>query len=605
MINLLHNPIKRRITLTTVSFTLIITILIATVSFTSFQTLLKKSLVQSTEFSLQVAMTSISNKLKPITNLAEWGNQNNRVIKYLSANQNEKQLKLHAYTRLAEEHKNNTSKDYINRISIGNSKGYFIQLLKNVSEGSANDYQITINQPFFEDLLNAPAHSWIGITNDPFVTFTTKQIIPIIKPIYNEFNNNKIGWTYLSISTSLITDALLNFPKAEDSNLYFIMGDKTYLYENGNLKEVTPTYEIRNDISYNTLYQGSTAYEVVDPAGKKHTIVSYTTSSEGWYLAQTLSETEFATQKKVFYALIVLICLVTLLLGLVLTYYLNRIITAPISALTKKINEISLGDFSYDPNIEWNHELGIIGKGVNKLSTDVVTLMDTRIKAEQHQKELEYQILQSQINPHFLYNTLNSIKWMATIQNATGIAEMTTALSRLLKSISKGTKQIITIREELELLKNYVLIQKYRYGGSITVEYQIASEALLDYEIPRFTLQPIVENAIFHGIEAKGGNGLITISIEQIADSLQIEITDNGIGMSQELIDQVLAGENEELHHDFFKKIGVNNVHQRIQYTFGEKNGLKITSEVGKYTTMSIMIPCRKGDLEDEETIDC
>ena len=137
------------------------------------------------------------------------------------------------------------------------------------------------------------------------------------------------------------------------------------------------------------------------------------------------------------------------------------------------MQEISNGNFSYEAAIEWNNEFGEIGKGINSLSTNVVQLMEHRIAVEKQQKELEYQVLQNQVNPHFLYNTLNSIKWMATIQNATGIAEMTTALSRLLKSISKGTRQVIPIREELELLKNYILIQQYRYGGIITVTYKI------------------------------------------------------------------------------------------------------------------------------------
>ena len=225
--------------------------------------------------------------------------------------------------------------------------------------------------------------------------------------------------------------------------------------------------------------------------------------------------------------------------------------------------------------------------------------MDKRIEDEKQKKELEYQILQSQINPHFLYNTLNSIKWMATIQNANGIAEMTTSLARLLKSISKGTKQLIPIKEELSLLQDYVLIQNYRYGGIVEVSYSIPDNTLPDYVIPKLTLQPIVENAIFHGIEAKGENGLITVSLHQENSDLHIDITDNGVGMSKELIAQVLSGASNDAKSDFFRKVGIHNVDLRLKYTFGTNYGLRIDSKEGEYTTMTVVLPLRKESNHD------
>ncbi|MBP3544164.1 MAG: histidine kinase, partial [Lachnospiraceae bacterium] len=222
--------------------------------------------------------------------------------------------------------------------------------------------------------------------------------------------------------------------------------------------------------------------------------------------------------------------------------------------------------------------------------------MDKRIADEKQKKDLEYQILQSQINPHFLYNTLNSIKWMATIQNAAGIAEMTTALARLLKNISKGNRQIISMREELELLKDYVLIQNYRYGGMVNVSYSIPDDGLLDYAIPKLTLQPIVENAIFHGIEAKGANGQITVVFEHENESsdISIHITDNGVGMSEELIQKVLSGSEDEKKTDFFRKVGIHNVDLRLKHTFGEQYGISISSKKGEYTTMTIRLALRR-----------
>lgn len=143
-----------------------------------------------------------------------------------------------------------------------------------------------------------------------------------------------------------------------------------------------------------------------------------------------------------------------------------------------RIKTGTAGDFSADPAIEWDNEFGDIGRGINELSGSVKNLIDTRIEIENEKREYEYRMLQSQINPHFLYNTLNSIKWMASIQNATGIPEMTTALSRLLKSIAKDSRQRVPIQAELAFLDDYYTIQKYRYGGSITMEVTVDEEAL-------------------------------------------------------------------------------------------------------------------------------
>lgn len=269
------------------------------------------------------------------------------------------------------------------------------------------------------------------------------------------------------------------------------------------------------------------------------------------------------------------------------------------ASLNSRLSRIAQGDFTRDDTIEWENELGDIGRSINKLSADIQDLMNKRIEDEKQKKDYEYKMLQSQINPHFLYNTLNSIKWMATIQNAPGIAEMVTSLSRLLKSIAKGTSTIVTIQDEFQLLNDYFLIQKYRYGGAIRLEYRIDDEELVNNQILRFTLQPIVENAIFHGIEPKGCEGLITLHLYRKDGGLVcIDITDNGIGMTPDLIDKILSEDEPDKSH-FFRDVGISSVHKRLQYTFGESCGLSIRSVPGDYTTMTITLKntLEKGSL--------
>lgn len=213
-------------------------------------------------------------------------------------------------------------------------------------------------------------------------------------------------------------------------------------------------------------------------------------------IAQVIPMSTFRRQFSQYLYLLLLIFTAVAAVGLCLFAALSRSLTRPIKKLRDRISIIAGGDFTQDNSILWNNELGDMGRDINQLSRDISGLIDRRVAYEKEKMDYEYRLLQSQVNPHFLYNTLNSIKWMATIQNAPGIAEMTLALSRLLKNISKGSSAFVSIRREFDLLNNYFSIQKYRYGGMITLEYEIDSDALLDNEILRFTLQPIVENAI-------------------------------------------------------------------------------------------------------------
>jgi two-component system sensor histidine kinase YesM len=465
-----------------------------------------------------------------------------------------------------------------------------MQIIDNTYEGNASDGKTSREVPYFQELIEARDLKWIGLQKDAFKSNNNSTMIPIIRPIYSSFDSSIDGWVYISVNTSIITDFLEDYTVDNNSELYIIINNIIYVYKDKELKEIPSDFEVvksetteyNKDISY---------YTVKDKEGISHTIVCYASNLKGWYIAQSIPNDQFTVQKSIFIPLILFIIVLLFSLGIVLTYTFNRMINKPISKINKKILEISAGDFSKNPSIESSDEIGTIGKGINTLSQDVLELIESKVADEKQKKELEFRMLQTQINPHFLYNTLNSIKWMATIQNASGIPEMTTSLARLLRNIAKGTSQLITIREELDLLKDYITIQQYRYGGTLNVNYNIISEDLYDCHIIKFTLQPIVENAIFHGIEPKGIEGIIDINISKSEDNkIHIEIVDNGIGISEEKIKELLTSK-ETTSKTSFNNIGVSNVNERVKLTFGNEYGLNIKSEVNEYTNMVITIP--------------
>lgn len=572
--------------------TFLIAFIIVSLCYTSFHKLLKESLIESTTANLRLTMNSLSSNMEPIINFSNWCSNKTILTTYLTNNEVSNSSSAYStWLQLKEEYLNNASSHYIDRVVIGNDSPHYLHVSSVASFNAFNMVSTVTHLPYFDALYKSTNLKWIGIVSNPFSDDSNDQMLPIIRPIYSPYNTNKIGWCYLSVSTTLLTHTLSRETVPSDSKLLLTINEHTY-----NLLSETFN-ETESILSSPTSYKkGSTIITTVkDTDRNTQTYITITSPTlKDWYLTQSLSQEEFRKQRNIYLLLMLLICSIILAIGMALTISLDKLINWPLSKVLRKVNAITMGDFSYDPSIEWPNEFGAIGKELNRLSTSVVELMENRVQAEKYEKELEYQMLQSQINPHFLYNTLNSIKWMATIQQATGIAEMTTALSRLMRSISKDTKQIVTLKEELDLLDNYFLIQQYRYGGTISLHYEI-DEVFKHCQILKFTLQPIVENAIFHGIEPKGEMGSILIRAYKKLTStheeaLCIEITDDGVGMTKE---QTLTLLSDTYHEssDFLKKIGLHNVHQRILYTFGPTYGLHLQSEIGLFTTVSILLP--------------
>ncbi|MFA9376508.1 MAG: sensor histidine kinase [Lachnotalea sp.] len=587
------SSIKVRIITLTLTYTLIISILMVSIFFYIFQSFLYKNLIRSSEFNLQLISDNISNDMNKLIYFSRWCCTDSTLNSYLSSDDENKEMSFNAFDRLTEEYRNCRSKEFIERVIISKNDGTFLQVVSSVYSGRMNASEIIKKSDFFDTLIDYDGFYWIGVKDNPLASAGNKNtnIIPIIRPIYDEYGTEIVGWVYLGISTKIITNYLKEYNLPADSELFLTIGDNSYLVTYDSITPLNTNYTIKQQLNHVAHNTDTIVTVVTSPTLPKKTIVSCPTTLKGWYLSQSISNAEFFKQKEFYHFVVYMIFVLLFGLGIALIFYFNRTINKPITKIRNKLVAISTGDFTYDSSIEWNHELGDIGKGINLLSENISQLMDKRIEDEKQQKDLEYQILLSQINPHFLYNTLNSIKWMATIQNATGIAEMTTSLARLMKNISKGTTQLITIEEELSLLKDYFVIQQYRYGGGISLDYDI-DEDVYDCMILCFTLQPLVENALFHGIEPKGEPGKISIQITtNHSKQIDIIILDDGIGMTKEQITNSLSDQSDTTTSDFFKKIGINNVNRRLKYEFGEMYGITITSSLGEYTKMHITLP--------------
>ena len=589
-----HLTIRNQIIIITFAFTLFIGVTISIVSYHIYANYLEDNLISSTDTNLLFLTDYIENELDNIDQLVLYCQSNSTIGSFVESHGDAVKKRTAAHEILTEYCQNNASSSYLHRVVITNLDESYIQVVSSEYSSTIDIARELPKQDFYKQLLSSGYRNYtVGFLPDMFYPRRAKTIVPILKPITYKFTSDLGGYIFLEIDAALFSDALSNVYQTDGDNIYLTLGEHTYLYEQNSFTEVSPAFSYTAEETTPAGRKSGRLNRIESEGGTSHIVVSEEIGDTGCYVSQILSPVESNGQLTIFHALLIALFVELLLLGLLLNHILGRIINVPVGKIQNRLVHISAGDFSRDTSIEWNHEIGDIGRGVNDLAEAVNELIENKLAAEKEKRDLEYKMLQSQINPHFLYNTLNSIKWMASIQGATGIVDMTTALSRLLKSISKGTKLLIPLREELGLVEDYFTIQQYRYGGTLKLTIDVDEEILYRCLIIKFTLQPLVENAIFHGIEPTGSSGEITIHIARVPDdNIKIDITDNGVGMSEETIAQILNDETQG-SADFFREIGISNVQKRLRYEFGESYGITINSVVGEYTTMSILLPMR------------
>lgn len=286
------------------------------------------------------------------------------------------------------------------------------------------------------------------------------------------------------------------------------------------------------------------------------------------------------------------------IIALIVLRAYSKIVNAPVRSLIKAMNafENQAENFRYKGGNESVTELRIISSSFEHMANTIQNLMERVHREEQELRKTELKALQAQINPHFLYNTLDSIQWMCEQGKTKDAAEMVRALARLFRiSISRG-RELITIKEELQHAENYLIIQSYRYRSQFSYTID-ASDELMDCLCNKITIQPLIENAIYHGIDRMVDEGEIKITVKPAEDDddILITVSDNGVGMTKEQCGKILAKDRSDSGG-----IGVKNVNDRLKIYFGKKYGLSIESELDVGTTVTVRIPKIDKEAQNE-----
>jgi two-component system sensor histidine kinase YesM len=274
---------------------------------------------------------------------------------------------------------------------------------------------------------------------------------------------------------------------------------------------------------------------------------------------------------------------ISLILCFVISYILVKNMVAPVDVLVNSMEKVKNGDFSTRVNLKRNDEFGILGERYNDMVCQLKSYMEMAKEKQERIRTAEIKVLESQINPHFLYNTLDTIKWIAKLNNVKEIVTISTDLGKLLRNSINNKKEFVTVKESIEVIECYLNIQRIRYEDKLEVSIDICDD-ILNCVIPKLILQPIVENSIVHGIEGKGGIGQISVSGIRDGTELIFTIKDDGVGMPLEKAEQLLKESDGE-------HVGLYNVERRIKLYYGENYGLKIKSSENVGTEIIMRIP--------------
>lgn len=278
-----------------------------------------------------------------------------------------------------------------------------------------------------------------------------------------------------------------------------------------------------------------------------------------------------------------------LILIAVLSYYVPLSITRPIRKISEVTDQAAKGDLSVRSNVRSGAEVRVLNDSLNMMIDKINELLEQVKKEQIRLRRAEFELLQAQINPHFLYNTLDAIMWLAESGEQEKVVSMVRSLSDFFRTSLNQGKDIVTIKEELQHVRSYLEIQQVRYQDILQYEICV-TETLYQYLIPKITIQPLVENALYHGIKNKRGLGQITISGEDKEDCFVLRVKDNGIGISEENLER-LRNKLQNKMSGGEESFGLYNVNERIRLNFGEKYGVSIESIYGEYTIVSISLP--------------
>lgn len=578
----------------TLSFSLLIFVIISTIAFLSYY--ITGTVVEdnTNEYVFQLVKqvnNDIDYYLKTVEDIAENIKYNIDVNNYVDTNNTELEKDITSHFNTYVESRN----DIISIMLVTDNK--------KVLHNNTNKLELKDNIQFDEfDWYNKAKKEGKFVVSQSHIQRLFKSqykwVVSCSTLLESPFSNNTLGVLLVDINYNLINDMVRSIK----------LGQKGYIFivdENGNI-----VYHPKQQLLYSGLKsedlsiilnsEDGTKTVVEDRKKKQYTIT--TSDYSGWKVVSSVYMEDILSYKPNLIRFFLIMGILAIFISVVLSILISRSILSPIKKLVNAMHQVEDGNLDVTIDIEQDNEIGDLAKAYNLMINRVNNLVRQNKIIEKNKRKNELKALQAQINPHFLYNTLDSIIWMAESKNYKAVVIMTSALAKLFRiSISKG-QEFITIEEEIEHVENYLRIQKIRYGDHLNYTISV-QEDLKKCKIIKLIIQPIVENAIYHGIKNVPGGGCIDIKVAKCQDKILITVEDDGVGMSEEDINILF---NKKYAIPKGKKlggVGVRNVDNRIKLHYGEEYGLEIESELYEGTCVKAWLLLQKQGGEDDEEI--
>ncbi len=433
----------------------------------------------------------------------------------------------------------------------------------------------------------APNDSWSYVK-----TYRHRNIITLGRRILDGYSDTKVlGYTVISIDEKLFSETVLTPVNLEEgTNILFMKPDGTVLSSwdrNVPLGVAHQNQELIDNLQ-KRYPKKSGSFTLKDEAASQLITFSYN-KNFNLYFVSIIPFSYINSETGTVIRQLIMVALPLLLFCITITLVIYLSISKPISNMVAHCKQISSGNFNGRIKDRHKDELSFLSNNLDRMVGKVEQLLCEQKEDEKKKRELEMQMLQYQINPHFLFNTLNSLRLVAAMNQDHVVSEGITALANLLKNVLVDKHEYITIREEIENLKNYFAIQSIRYAGNFQVSYEL-DESLMSCVVPKLILQPLAENSVIHGTTESDLIMEIRVRCVREEKHIKLEIADNGKGFDMAKVNPMGIG-----------GIGIPNVNDRIQLNFGNEYGLYITSEPGKGTTCSITLPEVHPTLEKAE----
>lgn len=448
-----------------------------------------------------------------------------------------------------------------------------------------------VDQPSFQKMKELKGERVIIPTHkaDYYVTQSPRYIWSIGRSILSKDKQEEIGVIYVDLDLEALQKIVS--PLQNENNRFFILdGDKRLVYGNDQDQLGEP---FKADWLPSELAKDRTD-TVIQIDGHRKLVTSFYSQAVGWwYITETDIDPLLKPSTDAIKNAVILISICSLCILLMISFALSSSITSPIKQLYKAMRNMGNENFKLVEGIKTKDEIGSLVHAYNEMIGQISELINTVYKVSIKEKEAQLTALQSQINPHFLYNTLNSISCMAEIKGVHEISLICTAVSDIFRYSIKSGSELVPLSEEIENIKNYMTIQRIRFENRIEAVFQVDDE-LLNYRVIKFSLQPIVENAIYHGLEPKVGKGMMIVSVQKETDHLIIKVFDNGVGIQEEKVHALslaLNGDYEMAANEKNTGIGITNVNDRIRLRFGSTYGVKLQSKLGSGTSVQIKLP--------------